>query len=133
MGLFEFLGERHNPGPVGGLEVRPPDRAGNAPALRAVIAVTLLGGWLVLLWRWTSSTETFVAGIGVSVGYLIVAYFVRPTPNYSNVGLLGGLIDHPFRFSDDVNRFLIFLQALLWPGRFISAAIIDAAAIRNSD
>ena len=134
MGLFEFFGERRNPGPTGGLEVRPPDRGGDALALRVAIAVTALGGWLVLLWHWTSSTGGFVAGIGVSAAYLIVAYFVRPTPDYSNVGLLGGLIDHPFRYSDDINRFLIFLHALLWPGRFISAAIIDAVtAIGDSE
>lgn len=46
---------------------------------------------------------------------------------------LGGLIDHPFRYSDDINRLLIFLSLLLLPGRMVAMGLIDfARAFRRS-
>lgn len=66
-------------------------------------------------------------GVGLSAAYLVAAYLLRPSPDYSNIGFLGGLIDHPFRYSDDINRFLMFLLAFLWPGRFVATAIMDIA------
>jgi len=53
---------------------------------------------------------------------------VRPQPDYSNTGLFG-FIDHPFRWSDDANRFLVFVRVLLFPGRIAAAAIRDVLAI----
>ncbi len=41
------------------------------------------------------------------------------------LGWLGGLMDHPFRYSDDINRFPIFLMIRLWPGRLIAESMID--------
>ena len=57
--------------------------------------------------------------------YLVFAYFARPEPDIFNVGLMGGLVDHPFRFSDDFNRFLMACKVMLMPGRFISEAFVD--------
>ncbi len=45
--------------------------------------------------------------------YLLISGVVRPRPDTTNVGWLGGLVDHPFRWSDDVNRLLILLLVLL--------------------
>jgi hypothetical protein len=42
-----------------------------------------------------------------------------------NLGLLGGAFDHPFRYWDDLNRQLLLLLILLWPGRFIAESIVD--------
>lgn len=35
-------------------------------------------------------------------------------PDYNNIGWLGGLIDHPFRFSNDINRNLIFIKSFYY-------------------
>ena len=56
--------------------------------------------------------------------YCLISYKVIPQSDTSNIGLLGGLIDHPFRYSDDINRFLILLSILLYPGRFIATTLI---------
>jgi len=66
-------------------------------------------------------------GLGATLAclaYVVVGTLLRPEPDLSNVGLLGGLIDHPFRLSDDVNRFLIFLLVFLWPGRVIGGGFL---------
>ena len=126
MGILEFFGERHNPGPVGGLDLQRPDRGGRGGRAQAVVvAAVLFGGWLVLLHSLTSSSEGFLVGSGITLAYLIVAYWVHPTPDLSNIGWLGGLVDHPFRYSDDINRFLLFFFAVLWPACFVAAAFMD--------
>lgn len=32
---------------------------------------------------------------GVAIVYCFLSYWIVPRPDYSNMGLLGGLIDHP--------------------------------------
>lgn len=61
-----------------------------------------------------------------AVAYFAISFFVRFEPDYSNVGLLGGIIDHPFRWSDDVNRHIAGLRVFFMPGRFAIASIRDA-------
>ena len=55
----------------------------------------------------------------------VASYFLHPEPDYSNLGWFGGLIDNPFRYSDDLNRGLAFLFTFLWPGRFVANALIN--------
>jgi hypothetical protein len=38
------------------------------------------------------------------------------------VGWLGGLLNHPFRISDDVNRWLVIFFILLLPGKLVMFA-----------
>ncbi|WP_266213722.1 hypothetical protein [Paraliomyxa miuraensis] len=64
---------------------------------------------------------------GILLAYLLVAYFIRPRPDFDNIGWLGGLIDNPFRYSDDINRFLMFLMVVLLPGRFVSDSLVELA------
>lgn len=68
--------------------------------------------------------ESLLYIVGI-VAYSIAGYFVLPKPDYSNVGWLGGLIDNPFRVSDDFNRMLIFITVLLLPGRLISTTVVS--------
>jgi hypothetical protein len=35
------------------------------------------------------------------------------------MGWVRGIIDNPFRWSDDVNRFLFFVEAILLPGKLM--------------
>jgi hypothetical protein len=63
--------------------------------------------------------------IGGTLIYAAVGYLVRPEPNFDNTGIAGGLIDHPGRYSDDINRELIGANVLLGPGRFIAESLVD--------
>lgn len=51
--------------------------------------------------------------------------FVHPYADTSNLGWLGGLVDDPFRWSDDWNRSMIFLKILLMPGRFVGRSFVN--------
>lgn len=128
MGLFEWLLESFNPGPVGdvGLGPRERFRASRTAVLASlVLAASLLGLWAYVL---VAMHGGLLAWGGTAV-YLLVAYFVHPRPELTNVGWLGGVFDHPFRYSDDVNRFLLFLVVVLWPGRFIAESLVAAARL----
>ena len=125
MGLLEFLFEQRNPRPVGTVDVEPPERSGSDLLLRGLIAAVALAAWSWFLWSVSSTGSTLLAGALLSLGYLVASYWLRPAPEMSNLGLWGTVIDHPFRFSDDRNRMLLFLQVFLWPGRFISATVVD--------
>jgi hypothetical protein len=74
----------------------------------------------------TLSAKGWGIAAAITVGYLLVAQFIRPEPDTSDLGWFGGMVDNPFSYSDDVNRFLLFLQITLLPGRFI------VQSIRNS-
>jgi hypothetical protein len=130
MSFFEWLGESYDPGPSGDTQFGPRDRGHRSRAnvlTRVGISLGLLGGFGYMMdvqigsWDFADYRNT---AVGVFF-YSFVAYFVHPEPDTSNIGWLGGLIDHPFRYSDDVNRFLMFLLIFLLPGRFLSESFVD--------
>ena len=125
MGLLEYLFERKNPGPMGSVGVEPPEPSGSHLVLRGVIAAAGVAVWTWFLWSQATTAPGFLFAALASLAYVCIAYYVRPEPDVSNLGLWGTPIDHPFRFSDDVNRMLVFLYVFLWPGRFIAAAVVD--------
>jgi hypothetical protein len=90
-----------------------------------LIALLLLGVWVYSLWTGASSGPVLGAGLFFTGLYLLAAYLIHPKPDTSNVGWLGGFIDHPFRYSDDINRALVFLLILLWPGRLVANGLVD--------
>src|SRR5688572_16941152 len=114
MSLFEWFGESSNPGPVGTVDVETRIR-GNRPRIRVLVyfglAVLVLGLWAYLvLGVWEVGSVEGLAAIALGTGlYLLLGYTVHPKPDMSNVGWAGGLFDHPFRYSDDINRSLMFL------------------------
>lgn len=125
MSLLEWLGESRNPGPVGDVESGAPlPTPGSARVLyaRAIIGGIILVGGLYLATR----SENRIVGFMLLAVYLVLAYFVNVQPDYSNVGWLGGIIDHPFRWSDDMNRGLVFVKIALFPGRFAAMSVRDA-------
>jgi len=129
MSLLEWLGESYNPGSIGGIEIggRPRERSRFAVVACFVVAAALLTGWAyVVLFVWqVRSWEWLAINAGATLVYLLVGYFIHPAPDTENLGMLGGLFDHPFRYSDDLNRHLLFLLIILWPGRFIAESIVD--------
>ncbi len=134
MSLFEWLGESYNPGPTGTVDVgyrSRPDRSRLAVLVCLVLTLILLGIWVYFILgicQVTSPTGLIGLALGTLL-YLVLGYTIHPQPDMSNIGWMGGLMDHPFRYSDDVNRFLIFLVIFLWPGRFMAESIVDTGSL----
>ena len=130
MSLFEWLGESVDPGEVGGVagggRVRG-HRSRTAVLVCFAVALSALG---VAAWTLCRPLDAGAGGralpfvIGSSL-YLLAGYFIHPKPSMNNVGWLGGMMDHPFRISDDVNRMLIGALVLLWPARFLAESLVD--------
>ena len=73
----------------------------------------------------TYSPETLVIRMGLTLLYFIVCFFVHPKPFAANKGWFFGMMNHPFRYSDNINRLLASLKITLLPGRFISESMVD--------
>lgn len=125
MSLFEWWGERNNRSAVGQVVSDVPlpvtASAGELYARGFFGAVFIVVAVLLL-----AQTENPELWLVLFFAYLVLAYRVRVQPDYSNVGLMGGFIDHPFRWSDDINRQLAFLRIVLMPGRFAVGSVRDA-------
>lgn len=128
MGLLEFLFEKRNPGKIGDIKKNnQPIRYVSLTILiiKLIVSLSIVFGlfYITVLNNFNFiNTAIFIINLFV---YCFISYKFIPQPDASNVGLLGGLIDHPFRISDDFNRMLIVLLALLYPGRFISTTIMQ--------
>lgn len=134
MSLFEWIGESMNPGEIGEVSCGGEDR--QRPPVGAIVVCFIISSVLLGIWFWlmfgVTGIATWSATMGVLVGtltYLVMGYFITINPAYDNIGWFGGLFDHPFRYSDDINRTLLFFKVLLWPGRFIATSLVDMAAI----
>ncbi|MGZ3950463.1 MAG: hypothetical protein ACXVBZ_03665 [Flavisolibacter sp.] len=127
MGLFEWLGDAFNPGPVGDVD------AGGQPLFEKSIKK----GWAVFfmiigfgvfgffVWLILKSNSIYPS-ILLFIFYLLLAYFLTPRPDTSNVGFAGGLVNDPFRISDDANRLAVFFYLFLLPGKLIVFAMQTA-------
>lgn len=136
MSLIEWLFESQNPGSAGSIEQQNKKPNSLPPPTLVVIffliAICFLGIPLYMVHFPYHFAERWGLYLGILAGeiiYLILGFFVKAQPDTSNVGWLGGLIDNPFRISDDFNRFLFFLKIILLPGRLISVAIINFLAL----
>lgn len=124
MSFFEWLGESIYPGSVGNID-RDCEPLFQKPVKRVWLLIIVLLG-LVLLGCMIGFIIYYENRIILTLGcflYLFFCYFATPKPDYSNLGLFGGLIDHPFRISDDINRLLVFLSLVLLPGKLILFAL----------
>jgi len=133
MSLFEWLFESQNPGPVETIDRqhKEPHSSGTPPILTVIyftIALFFLAVPLYLVHFPTHFGDRWGLYVSILAGeiiYLILGFFVRAQPDASNAGWLGGLIDNPFRISDDFDRFLFFLKIILLPGRLIGMAVMN--------
>jgi hypothetical protein len=124
--LLEWLFERKNPGPVGTIDVQSPETIARGPVattIHGLIGLAMIGGGVSLALQ--ARNPLLVLG-GIAI-YLVFAHFVHPKPNRENLGWAGGLIDHPLKWSDDHNRILLFLQIVLFPGRFATTGVRNLA------
>ena len=123
MGLFEWFFERKNPGPKGDAEWGiQPNPVGEMASWLKILYFFFGGGfWVFYFFLFTKGDDGMDAFYLLLWGgiYLALCLFVHPRPKHNNLGWAGGLIDNPFRWSDDVNRFLLFFDAFLIPGKLM--------------
>jgi hypothetical protein len=130
MGMFEWWGEQWNPGRVGGVDLmedRPvPQSAGLTFARFGLTLATVFGAAVAAMLVPQEPSPVLVLQVaGALVAYIVIATILRPKPDMKNMGFAGGLIDNPFRYSDDLNRGLMWLAILFWPGRFLGNGVVD--------
>lgn len=97
-----------------------------------IVALVALGIPFYLANFPTQWQENWILYAGIGIGemiYLMVAFLIQPEPDTSDMGWFGGLINNPFRITDNFNRFLLFLKIMLLPGRLIAQAILNFMAL----
>lgn len=129
MGIFEIIGELTNPGPVGKVDLNDNDyniRQKLIP-IRFIISLIIIG-LFEYLWIFQTDLGNDLANIlWLNIGlfiYLLFSLFINVKPDYDNLGWVPFLINNPFRFSDNINRFLVILNLLCAPGKFISKSVV---------
>ncbi|MDX2415480.1 MAG: hypothetical protein QNK33_09850 [Bacteroidales bacterium] len=139
MSLFEWFGESYFPGEMGSIKKRRYENR-DVPRylvlLNSLISVGIIAGFYYLVSYRSEgiSLQTCLIISAVFVVYCIIAFFVNPKPDYKNIGIGRTPINHPFRISDDINRFLIIMKAMLWPGFYIVRSLIEfIILIKHSD
>lgn len=133
MSVIEWLLEPANPGPVGklGINSPEPDEDDKPPRkwliwFAVVIGLLLVG--VALYWVFQDLFYEEAKSITLKLVnlalYILVGHFVTAKPNYTNVGWLGGVVDNPFRISDDYNRWLVFIEVILLPGKLMAYSLV---------
>ncbi len=130
MSLFEWFCERKNPGTVGSVETGHrglPSRSNGSVTFRFLIAFILVGFFYYSLYSSASvkALELFIMPSLFLVPYCLFGYFIRPKPDTSNMGWAGGLINNPFKITDNWNRQLMVFKVILMPGAFITESFIQ--------
>ena len=83
--------------------------------------------WLPFHYLPLQGWQSIAVASGILLLYIGVAFFCIPKPDKGNLGIFGGMVDNPFRYSDDINRGLMFFGAILMPGRFVAGTMLDVA------
>ena len=119
MSLFEWFGEKFNPGPVG-TAGHDDDNSWQPQNKFLIWLLTLLGAGIFGFFVWgILQLEDQWQWVLVLVVYLFLARLFTPKLDHSNMGWVGGIINHPFRISDDLNRWLFFFALFLLPGKLV--------------
>ncbi len=129
MGILEIIGELINPGPVGEVDFNDKkyEVQQNLIPVRFVISVIIIGivEYLFVFQKEYMHDYSQLLKINAFlIIYLFIASVTRIKPDYNNLGWVPFLINNPFRISDSINRFLVILNILLMPGKFITKSVI---------
>ena len=137
MSFLEFWGERVDPGNVGTVAVGEEHEACQCrPLIWARFVFVAIG--LPVLWFFAVSYvplpawQAWAAVVGGTLIYVALGYLIDPQPSMDNIGIAGGLFDHQWRYSDDVNRFLLAAKVFLGPGRFVAESLADMLAVSKA-
>ena len=126
---MEWALEEYNPGARGTLDTEvkgPSQRPGPLRFFLFLISFTIIGAGIFAIFYFIRfSTVCAIFLVMLWIGYFVLALFLRPKPNYENMGWAGGLIDNPFRYSDDINRSLFWANIYLYPGRILAFWMFD--------
>lgn len=129
MGLFEFIGEFFNPGPVGEINFNDSDADSNRGfiTLRFVFSLIIIGCLEYFIVFNSEKQKDLLSALTPNIilaVYLLVSYFIKVRPEYRNTGWISFIIDNPFRISDDYNRLLAVINILCIPGKFLSRSVV---------
>lgn len=128
MGIFQNMDDLFTPGPTGTIDFE--DKAYKVRQkyipVRFAIALLIIGTIEYFLVFATGNSDDYYYILLVNIFllvYLLLAAIIRIEPNTENLGLVPFLIGHPFRFSDNINRFLVMLNILFLPGKYLAGSI----------
>jgi hypothetical protein len=135
VGWYEIVGERADPQQVGGIRLNTFYETRNKSlwliSLKSLALVLMIAAGFAVTVPWMPmalwKSSTLVAGIMLM--YVGLAFFVRPEANEDNLGLLGGLVNDPLHYSDNLNRALWQAHCLLGPGRFAAGTVLDISTL----
>jgi len=128
MGLFEWLWERNHRNRTGYTELhKKRELTGRSNGLIifnfilsiAVLSLPFLGFEQYPL----AIPKKYLLVLILESVYILAGYYFHPKSNSSNYGWMGGLMDNPFRISDDINRALLTFKIILYPGRMLGTFI----------
>jgi hypothetical protein len=129
MGIFENRDELFTPGPTGTIDFDDKEHEVRQKYIpvRFAIALIIIGTIEYFLVFESGKTNDYYYILLVNIFlivYLLLAAIIRVKPNTENLGWVPFLIGHPFRFSDNINRFLVVLNLLFLPGKYVSQSIL---------
>jgi hypothetical protein len=129
MSIFEWFIEKDNPNPTGDFKDREPphqDDPVNWVALIIGQAMFWYGLYCIVFKNWSGIID--VQNVSVIIAffltYIALGYKIDVEPNYDNMGWFG-VFDNPFRYTDDVNRWLFFFKIILYPGYLMGESFIQ--------
>ncbi|WP_020607015.1 hypothetical protein [Spirosoma spitsbergense] len=131
MRLFAWFLE-DEPGTIGKLEIDAPQSDKEPPPKKWMIWLGIFLGilfnelalkWIFDMWHSVPISQSIVKLAGLCF-YVGSSHRLTAKPDYSNMGWFSGLVDNPFRSSDNVNRWLVYLQVFLLPGKLMAYSLV---------
>jgi hypothetical protein len=125
MGLVKFKSETSKPGKSGTIDISKRTREKHLGILiiKTFLSLAIIVGFYYIAFGTSFQIKEILTFIASMIIYCTAGYYIMPKPDYSNLGWLGGLINNPFRISDNFNRILVFIKVILLPGRLISITV----------
>ena len=117
-----------HPGPIGGIDFK--DKKSEVRQkfipIRFIISLIIIGivEYLFIFQKDYHDDFSHILIVNaLFVFYLLIASVIRIKQDYDNLGWVPFLINNPFRFSDNINRFLVILNLFFLPGKYILRSI----------
>lgn len=92
-----------------------------ALALGLIFSLALLLGPYLALITYVPDVEPWmrITYWLVMLTYLMASYVIETSPDTSNLGIGGTMVNNPFSFEDDHNRAMLKVALFLWPGKVV--------------
>jgi hypothetical protein len=139
VGWFEVMGERNDPKKPGSVRLNTFYETRKKPvwlvATKLLCVLAMMGIGYLFLMQFLMQIlslpigQSFLVASGCLLIYVGIAFFIRPEPNPDNMGFLGGMMNDPTHYSDNISRALWNAHCMLGPGRFISETLLDCTTL----